>query len=56
MMNKTLCNVSERHIYILVKLNIIPHYKFKSAIRFDPAEIDRWIEDNYHSVKAGTQG
>jgi excisionase family DNA binding protein len=38
-----LLNLSANHIYDLVKLDQVPHYRLRGSIRFDPAKIARWL-------------
>lgn len=37
--------VTERHIRRLVAERRIPYFKWGHLLRFDPAEIDEWLED-----------
>ena len=38
-------NVSERHIRRLVQERRIPFIKWGRLLRFDPAEIDAWLDE-----------
>lgn len=39
-------NVQERHIRRLVAERRIPYVKWGHLIRFDPEEIERWMDDH----------
>jgi len=38
--------VSDRHIRRLVRERRIPYVRWGRVLRFDPAEIDEWVEAN----------
>jgi excisionase family DNA binding protein len=36
-------NISERHVYKLASLSIIPSFRVGSSIRFDPSQVAAWL-------------
>jgi excisionase family DNA binding protein len=36
-------NISERQVYKLASLSIIPSFRVGSSIRFDPSQIAAWL-------------
>ena len=40
--------VSQKKIYLMVKDNQIPHYKFGVTIRFDKEKFYEWHKSQYH--------
>jgi excisionase family DNA binding protein len=42
-----------RHIRRLVAENRVPYVKWRRFIRFDPAEIARWLDDARHPQQPG---
>lgn len=39
-------NTTERHVRSLVHRNAIPYLKVGRLVRFDPVDVDAWLEDN----------
>jgi excisionase family DNA binding protein len=44
--------VTVRHIRRLIAENRVPYVKWRHFIRFDPAEIARWLDDARHPQHA----
>jgi excisionase family DNA binding protein len=42
----TLLGVDERHIYRLVAERRVPYIKWGHLLRFDPDEVQRWLDGN----------
>lgn len=42
--------VSQKKVYLMVKDNQIPHYKFGVTIRFDKKKFLEWHNSQYHPV------
>ena len=41
-----LLQVSERHIYHLVQIGVIPHFKVGNTVRFDPEALGKWLAES----------
>jgi excisionase family DNA binding protein len=41
-----LLQVSERHIYHLVQIGAIPHFKVGNTVRFDPEALGKWLAES----------
>jgi excisionase family DNA binding protein len=39
----TLLSISERQVYKLAKERLIPYFRIRGSIRFDPAFISEWL-------------
>ena len=43
-------NISERQVYKLASLNIIPSFRVGSSIRFDPSQVAAWLRQKAQPI------
>ena len=50
-------NISERQVYKLASLNLIPSFRIGSSIRFDPSQVAHWLRQKAQpiSVRPGEE-
>ena len=46
-----LLNMSERNIYFLIQAGGLPNFKLGKSVRFDKAEILKWLQDKHRVGK-----
>ena len=47
-------NISERQVYKLASLNIIPSFRVGSSIRFDPSQVAAWLRQKAQPISVRT--
>ena len=43
--------VAQGTVYLWVKQGSIPHYKLGKAVRFDPQELQEWLEARHNAAR-----
>jgi len=43
-------SISERQIYKLASLNLIPHFRIGSSLRFDPSQLAAWLRQKAQPI------